>query len=471
MTTLGIIVGNRGFFPDRLCDSGRREILQTLKKLGIGTVILPESSTKFGSVESLADARQCADLFAKHAGKIDGLLVTLPNFGDERGVANAIRWSGLNVPVLVHAFNDDPKNMTIRDRRDSFCGKMSVCNNLRQYGIPYTLTRLHTVNPDDPSFTRDLADFVVTCRVRKGLRNLRVGALGARPTAFNTVRFSEKLLEQYGISVETLDLYELFGWVDKMKDNEAPVTNKLAEIHNYVSSGHVPKPALMKMAKFGVAVDNWMKQTRLDATAIQCWTAMEEFFGVVPCTVMSMLSNTLQCSACETDIMGTVAMVAMAKGSGMPSALVDWNNNYGADPDKGVIFHCSNLPKDVFVNIGDKKPAMDYQAIIAGTVGRQNTFGTVVGRIKSSPFTYLRVSTDDSAGKMLAYVGEGEVTEDPLETFGGYGVVRIPNFQKLLRHICEHGFEHHVAVNPSTIANGVREALGKYLGWEVYHHA
>ena len=214
--TLGIIVGNRGFFPAHLCDTGRKEILKTLAQLGINAVILPDTATKYGAVESLDDARKCADLFKASADKIDGILVTLPNFGDERGVANAIRWSGLRVPVLVHAFNDDPVNMTIKDRRDSFCGKMSVCNNLRQYKVPFTLTRLHTVAPDNQSFLQDLADFVVTCRVTKGLKNLRIGALGARPTAFNTVRYSEKLLESSGISIETLDLYELFGWVNKM---------------------------------------------------------------------------------------------------------------------------------------------------------------------------------------------------------------------------------------------------------------
>src|ERR1041385_1266596 len=215
--TLGIIVGNRGFFPAHLCDSGRKQILATLEKLGIGAVILETTATKFGAVESMDDAQKCADLFKANAAKIDGILVTLPNFGDERGVANAIRWSGLRVPVLVHAFNDDPKIMTIKDRRDSFCGKMSVCNNLRQYRTPFTLTRLHTDKPDSKTFTQDLQDFLVTCRVVKALRNLRIGALGARPTAFNTVRYSEKLLEQSGISIETLDLSEIFGRVDRMR--------------------------------------------------------------------------------------------------------------------------------------------------------------------------------------------------------------------------------------------------------------
>jgi len=468
--TLGLIVGNRGFFPAHLCDTGRAEMLKTLASLGIKTILLDTSATKYGAVESLSDAQKCADLFRAHAGEIDGLLVTLPNFGDERAVANTIRWSGLRVPVLIHAFNDDPKTMTIKDRRDSFCGKMSVCNNLRQYRIPHTLTRLHTCAPNDPSLLADLQDFVVTCRVVKGLRNLRIGALGARPTAFNTVRYSEKLFEQSGITIETLDLFELFGWIGKLKDSDAAVNAKLADIQKYVSAQSVPPVALLKMAKFGVAVDRWMHDTRLNASAIQCWTAMEEFFGVVPCTLMSMMSNLGLSSACEVDVVGTVSMYAMAQASGKPSALVDWNNNYGTDPDKGVIFHCSNLPKDLFVAQGEDAPVMDYQEIIAGTVGKENTYGTVVGRLARTAFTYLRVSTDDAAGTVRAYVGEGELTDDPLKTFGGYGVVKIRDFQKLLRYICENGFEHHVAVNPARIAAGTREALSKYLGWDVYRH-
>jgi L-fucose isomerase-like protein len=466
MNTLGVIVGNRGFFPAHLCESGRREVLEILERQGVKVVALPLEATKFGAVESLADAQKCAELFRAHRDEIDGVLVTLPNFGDERAIANVLRWSDLHVPVLVHAFNDDPKAMSIRHRRDSFCGKMSVCNNLRQYRIPFTLTRRHTVNPGDASFASDLQDFLVTCRVVRALRRLRIGALGARPSAFNTVRYSEKLLEQSGISVETLDLFELFGWISKLSDDDTAVQEKLKEIHSYVVARSIPAAALLKMAKFGVAVARWMETTRLQATAIQCWTAMEEFFGVVPCTLMSMMSNMGISSACEVDIMGTVAMHALAQGSGKPSALVDWNNNYGDDPDRGVIFHCSNLPKDLF----ESPPTMDFQEIIAGTVGKENTYGTIVGRLKAAPFTYLRVSTDDASGRIRAYVGDGVLTKDPLQTFGGYGVVHIPEFQRLLRHICEQGFEHHVAINPGQFASPMREALEQYLGWSTYLH-
>jgi L-fucose isomerase-like protein len=470
---LGVIVGNRGFFPDHLCKSGRETVLHVLEQEGIQTVALTPEDTPFGSIESLADAQKCADLFKQHREDIGGVLVTLPNFGDERAIANALRWADLNVPVLVQAFPDVADKMTIADRRDSFCGKMSACNNLRQYGIKFSLTSLHTVDPTSESFKQDIRRFADVCRVVGGLRNARFGMLGARPAAFNTVRFSEKLLERSGISVETLDLSEAFGRAERIADDDPKLKAKLEQVQAYVPSDGIPSTALLKMAKLGVVVDEWMETNRLVATAIQCWTSMQEYYGVVPCTLMSMMSNDLMPSACETDIAGLVGMYALKLASGKPAAIVDWNNNYGTDPEKGVIFHCSNLPKSVFVDetIAAKDiPVMDYQEIIAGTVGKENTFGTVVGRVRSGPFTYCRVSTDDFSGKILVYVGEGELTDDPLKTFGGYGVIRVPEMQTLLRYICENGFEHHVAINLSQTAAAIHEAMSKYLGWDVYYH-
>jgi L-fucose isomerase-like protein len=464
-TTLGVIIGNRGFFPDHLCETGREEVLRVLEQAGIRPVVLGPDDTPFGSVETLQDAEKCADLFKAHREEMEGILVTLPNFGDERGVANAVRMSGLDVPVLVQAFPDELGKMTVAERRDSFCGKMSACNNLRQYGIPYSLTALHTVTPDSDSFRKDLRQFVGTCKVANGLRGAKVGMLGARPAAFITVRYSEKLLEKAGISVEVLDLSEAFGRAAKLADDDPKVQRRLDEIKAYVSTEGIPEEALVRMAKFASVMGEWIEENELVATAVQCWTSMEEYFGVVPCTVMSMLSNALMPSACETDITGAIGMYAMALASGQPSALTDWNNNYGAEVDKGVVFHCSNLPQGVFADM-----SMDYQEIIAGTVGKENTYGTIVGRIKSGPFTYCRVSTDDERGQIRAYLGEGTVTDDPVSTFGGYGVIEIPRFQDLLHHICENGFEHHVAINLSQCAAAVNEALSKYLGWDVYYH-
>ncbi len=465
-TTFGVIVGNRGFFPDHLCEDGRKEILAVLASEGFGAIALTPDDTPFGSVETRQHAAKCAELFRKHAAEIDGIIVTLPNFGDERGVAETLRMADVDLPVLIHAFPDEAGRMTIRDRRDSFCGKMSVCNNLTQYGIPYTLTQRHTVAPDTPEFRTDLRRFAATCRVVRGLRHARIGAIGARPAAFNTVRFSEKILETNGITVEPIDLFEMMGRASRLDDNAGVVKEKVAAIRGYVDTGETPSQALLKMAKLAAAIEEWTTENGLVATAIQCWTAMEEFYGVVPCTVMSMMSNRLMPSACEVDVTGALAMYALTLAAGEPAALLDWNNNYGEDPDKCVLFHCSNIPTGCM-----SCARMSVQDIIGGTVGIENTYGTIVGRIKPGPFTFCRVATDDLSGTMSAYVGEGEFTEDPLDTFGGAGVAHIPNLQQLLRYICKVGFEHHVAAAHALVADAVADAMETYLGWDVYRHS
>jgi len=464
--TMGLIVGNRGFFPDHLAKSGREEMIQVLQKSGIDVVALDPQQSKYGAVETHDEAKRCAQLFRSHSGAIDGVIVTLPNFGDERAIADTLRLSQLGVPVLIQATPDAPGKMLITHRRDSFCGKMSACNNLRQYGIPYSLTTLHTEAPDSPEFAKDLQCFTAVCRVVKGLRNLRIGAIGARPTAFNTVRYSEKILERNGVSVETLDLSEVLGRISRMKDNDDLAVQKLQSIQKYVSISGIPQPALLKMAKLGAVVDQWMKATDVQISAVQCWTSLEENLGVVPCTVMSMMSDSLLSSACEVDVCGVLAMHALQLASETPSALLDWNNNYGTDPNKAVCFHCSNLPKHFFSDV-----RMDFQEIIAGTVGKENTFGTCVGRVKSGPMSFARFSTDDTSGQIRGYSGAGRFTDDPLETFGGAGVVEIPGLQKLLHYICENGFEHHVAANFSSVAPAVHEAATRYLNWHMYAHA
>src|SRR5271155_1716682 len=464
--TMGVIVGNRGFFPDHLAKTGREEMIQALQKAGMDAVALGPEESKHGAVETYEEAKRCAELFKSKGGVIDGVIVTLPNFGDERAIADTLRLARLDVPVLVQATPDTQSKMTITHRRDSFCGKMSACNNLTQYGIPYSLTTLHTEAPDSAEFVQDLEWFAAVCRVVKGLRNLRIGALGARPTAFNTVRYSEKLLEASGISVETLDLSEVLGRISRMKDDNEAAVQKLQAIHKYVAAKDIPHSALLKMAKLGAVIDDWMKSTDLQISAVQCWTSLEENLGVVPCTVMSMMSESLLSSACEVDVCGVLGMHALQLASETPSALLDWNNNYGSDPNKAVCFHCSNLPKHFFKDV-----KMDFQAIIAGTVGKENTFGTCVGQVKPGAMSFARFSTDDVHGRIRGYSGSGRFTDDPLETFGGAGVVEIPELQKLLHYICENGFEHHVAANFSTVNSVVHEAATRYLGWDMYAHA
>jgi L-fucose isomerase-like protein len=465
MGALGVIFGNRNFFPDHLIGTARADILGVFKEMGIEAVVLNETDTKLGSVETYTHAKACADLFKANRDRIEGILVVLPNFGDERGVADTIKLSGLRVPILVQAYPDDLGKLQVETRRDALCGKISVCNNLRQYGYNFSLTSRHTMDPKSDAFREDLKKFLGVCRVVRGLGNLRLGAIGARPGAFNTVRYSEKLLQASGITVETVDLSEILGDAGRLSDDAPSVKAKLEEINAYAKHDTVPSPAMVRMAKLGVVITNWMTANDLQASAIQCWNSVQKNFGVNACTLMSMMSNSLVPSACEMDITGVLSMYALQLASTTPSILVDWNNNYAEDPDKCTVFHCGNWAKSF---APDAK--ISTAPILGTTLGEENTYGAMEGRALAGPMTYSRVSTDDTAGIMRAYVGDGRLTDDPLDTFGQRAVAHVDDLQGLLRFICLNGFEHHVAITMGHVSEILEEALSTYMDWDVYRH-
>ena len=431
--------------------------------------MLSPEQTKLGGVETYADARKCARSFFRqpppHRRRRSGFV--LPNFGDEKGVADTLKMSGLNVPVLIQAYPDDLNALGVARRRDAFCGKISVCNNLNQAGIPFSLTQKHVVQLNDQGFKSDLARFVSVCRVVRGLRKARFGAVGARPGAFNTVRYSEKILERYGISVTTVDLSEILGKAQKLGPNDAPVKAKLAEIKDYAPSTDVPQDKIVQMAKLGVVLDDFVAAHDLDSTAIQCWTSLQQNYGCNACTCMSIMSQKLMPSACETDITGALSMHALSLAAQLPSALVDWNNNYGDDEDKCVLFHCGNWP------IGFAPDTKIANAPILGsTLGVENTYGAMDGRAPAGPLTYARFTTDDAAGVIRGYVGEGVLTSDELKTFGQSGGGENSRACKTsCGYVCINGFEHHVAVNPSHTAEVLAEACGRYLKWDMHRHS
>jgi L-fucose isomerase-like protein len=465
-TTLGVIVGNRDFFPDQLVSEARTDLASLFDRYTIRAIWVSPEDTKLGGVETHAEARKCAELFRRHRDEIDGVLVALPNFGDEKGVADVLKMAELNVPVLVQAYPDDLKQLGVSRRRDGFCGKISVCNNLVQAGIKFSLTHNHVTYPTSEDFKQDLAKFVGVCRVVNGLRGVRLGAVGARPGAFNTVRFSEKILERHGVSVTTVDLSEIIAQVDQFKDGDPAVAAKLQAITDYAPAPGVPQEKLLQMARLGVVLERWMELNAIDATAIQCWTSVQQNLGCNVCTLMSMMSESFLPSACEVDVLGVLTMYAMQLAAKSPAALVDWNNNYGDDEDKCTLFHCGNWAKSFLPDI-----KIANAPILGSTLGVENTYGALEGRTPAGPLTYGRLSTADCEGRIRAYVGEGELTNDELNTFGTRAVAHVPQLQDLLRYVCREGFEHHVVMTNSHSAGILAEAFENYLGWETYHHS
>ena len=463
----GVIVGTRDFFNPTLSQEGRRKLKTLLNTLGYDHVVLPADATSHSAVETYAHAKLCAALFESRRQDIDGVIVVLPNFGDELGVVETLNLAKLDVPVMVQACNDDINHVGVFGRRDAFCGKISVCNNLYQYGIPFTDTTEHTCDLDSDVFARDLDRFARICRTVRGLRSARIGAIGARPAAFQTVRYSEKLLQESGITVIPVDLSDIFARADQFDDQAADVIAKLADIKAY---GHIPAQIppgqIVRQAKFSVAVDAWMAENECVASAIQCWTSMQKNYGCASCLSMSLMGERGMPSACEVDVAGTVSMYALLLASGNIPGFLDWNNNYAYETDKCVCTHCSNFPKS-FMGRDIEISALD---LLGETLGKDNCFGAIKGHVAAGDMSYFRISTDDTLGIIKAYVGQGEFTDDPFDMDGGIAVCRVERLRELLGHICQHGYEHHVAMTRSHCAEILDEAVSKYLGWDLYWH-
>ncbi|MDR1356876.1 MAG: fucose isomerase [Tannerellaceae bacterium] len=465
----GVIIGTRAYFNSALAKDVRKQLLKTLSDEGYDYVILPEDATPTGSssIETREDGLKCAALFRENRDRIDGIIVSLPNFGFEIGIINAIHVAGLNVPVMVQACDDENDKVDLDSRRDAFCGKISVCNNLYQYGIPFTDTTLHTYSIHSDLLMKDINRFAAICRVVNGLRRARIGAIGTRPAGFQTVRASEKILQASGITVIPVDLSEIIEAARRIDDDDDALLRKIDGIRKYAAVPEAYDAKLPLQAKFGLAVERWIESNDIDAVAIQCWDSLEQNYGCAACVTMSMLGERLLPAACEMDIAGAVAMYALMLASGLPPALLDWNNNFAGDRNKCVCTHCGNFPKSFIAN----DIRLGTLGVLGRTMGKVNTFGAVYGKVKEGNFTFFRISTDDTKGCIKSYLGEGTITDEPYDMDGCIAVTKVDNLQTLMKYICRNGFEHHVAMCRTNVKDILDEAIVNYLGWKIYVHS
>ena len=464
----GVIIGTRAYFNSALATDVRKQLLKTLDDLGYDYVILPEDATPTGSssIETREDGLKCAELFRQNRDRIDGIIVSLPNFGFEIGIINAISVADLRVPVLVQACDDDNDKVDLDSRRDAFCGKISVCNNLYQYGIPFTDTTIHTYSIYSPLLAEDLRKFAGVCRVVNGLKHCRIGQIGTRPLGFNTCRASEKLLQASGITVVPADLSEILFAAEAIADDDPQLVEKMSSLRCYAAVPDNYQDKVIKIGKLGVAIDRWIEAQQVDAVAMQCWDSLELNYGCASCSVMSMLSEKLIPAACETDIAGAVSMLALTLASEEPSALADWNNNFAENRNKCVCTHCGNFAKSFIRNDIKLAPL----GVLGRTLGKVRTFGAVNGKVTEGEFTFFRISTDDPKGYIKSYLGEGKITNEPYAMDGCIAVTEVDNLQKQMKYICKNGFEHHVALVRGNVADIVNEAVENYLGWKIYRH-
>jgi L-fucose isomerase-like protein len=458
-STFALFFGTRDVFPDSLIAAARRESAAALEKLGYRVLMLDENATKAGAVQSPQEGAKYAAFLAAKKGKYDGVIIILPNFGDENGAVVAMQ--DVDVPVLILAYPDELNKMGPAVRRDGFCGKFSIMDVFCQYGIKFTALKPHTVAVGSKAFVENIDYFDRVCRVVKGVRRMKVGSVGARVTPFKTVRIDELALQKHNITVETYDLSYVF---DKMRKVSADkIKAKMAVYENAVNLCKTPAESKENLARMGVALDDLISEEGLDAIAIRCWFEVQQQFHISPCMILGEMNNRFVEAACEVDLGNAIVMRALRFATGQPSACLDWNNNYGDDENKCILFHCGPVPMDLMT----EKGTVTDHSMIATVVGENKSFGPNVGRIKPMDFTFGSLLTRD--GRVCCYVGEGAITKDPIaaDFFGCAGVAQIDRLQDVLLHVGTMGHRHHVSISPGRVADPMREAMTHYLGFEV----
>lgn len=456
---LALLIANRGFFPSSVISSAREEMTAAMKRAGVEPVYPNLSSTRYGAVETTAEGMVFADFLADHRGEYDGLVICLPNFGDENGIKAAI--ADCDVPILLQAYPDQLDEMDFEHRRDAFCGKLALTSVLTQMKKPYTTFLPFTVHPSTGAFDAQLKKFVSICRVVKKMRKMRLGAVGARTTAFKSVRFDEMALEAHGVDVESYDLSSLFAAIRKLNDTDEAVQNRLLDLHRVADFANAPEGRDVTLAKFAAAVDNLVADNRLDALAIRCWSELQQELGITPCAAMGLLNQEGVPTVCETDSTNALAMAGLSLASGCAAGCLDWNNNYGEDLNRCILFHCGPFPMDLMEGPGQ----VQQHKMLSKSYGQGCSWGLNVGKIKTGTVTYCGFRTEN--GEVQFYIGTGKIVDAPVpkEFFGTYAVLETDDLQKKLQIISQAGFRHHVAITRGDVAEAVAEAFTKYLGY------
>lgn len=452
--------GNRGFFPEALIADARKEMIEAVTAAGFGYIQPAPDMTKYGAVESKQDGQKYAKWLKSNEGKFDGVILCLPNFGDENGAIAALE--DCNVPILIQAYPDEIGKMDFEHRRDAYCGKFSIEDVFHQYGLKYTVMEPHVVHPLSDVFAKNLTDFAAICRVVKGMKRFTIGAIGARTTKFKTVRFDEITLQKYGITVESFDLSGYIDRVLKKSDTDKAVLVKMDRLIKYTDFSGVPVAKTKMLAKAGVVLDEYIEEYELDVITLRCWEEFQSVLGISPCVLLSELNDRKIVASCEIDLCSAINMYSMQLASEQPTACLDWNNNYGEDPDKVILFHCGPVAQSL---MRAKGTVTDHKMF--AKENPDSGWGSNEGDIAAFPMTYSNCKTED--GKLTVYVDEGAFTEDDIEDefFGCGGVARIDALQSKLIKLGRNGFRHHTAIGVGHLGHILNEAFTYYLGYDV----
>ena len=432
----------------------RAQSIQTLAALPgvqvISPAIAPDpaapspGTTCFGAVQNLDEAEVVADYFARE--RVDGLVLCPLDFGDERSASKIAE--KLGVPVLLYATKEPPAiaDAGLGRVSDSYCGNLSLAAGLHRRRIPFRFAGLFF--PDEPGLVAEADVFVRAVAVAKGLRNARLGQVGVRPPAFETVAFDEvAMARKFGQNVICANLDDLVAEARDLADDDPAVQDIIADIRRTVPVITVADDYLLNAAKLEAALASFWDRSRLSALAMQCWPSIQRELGVSLCALFGRLTQRHMLTACETDILGAASMLVQyqaALGQDLPH-FIDWTIQHREIPNRLLAWHCGNAPTCLARDPGEI--ALRSRGNMTGELTPREgdpQAGLCQFQIKPGPVTCCRLAEYDGDWKML--IARGEVVPSEETLAGTWAWVEVRDHDRLYRTLVEEGFIHHASM-------------------------
>ena len=378
---------------------------------------------------------------------VDGLFLPHCNFGTEFECARLAK--DLGVPVLLWGPLDErPDEKGVR-LRDTQCGLFATGKVLRRFRVPFTY--MTNCRLDDPVFERGLRDFLAVCNVVKTFRNIRILQISTRPFEFWSTMCNEgELLEKFNIQLSPIPMPELTAEMKKAKAERTEVDEVIAYVKESMII-EVNDAQLENVAALKVAMSHLLKKYGCQASAIQCWNALQSEIGIMPCAANALLNEEGYPIVCETDIHGAItALITEAAGMGeIRSFFADWTIRHPDIPNGELLQHCGPWP----ISVACEKPRLTYPLAFDHP-------GAITAEAKHGEVTLCRFDGDNGEYSLL--LGRAKGVDGP-KGMGTYLWVEVDNIKRLEAKIVEGPYIHHCVGIHKDVVPVLYEAC-KYMG-------
>ena len=423
---IGFVPSHRAMFRDDDSFKMRNRVLKVLSKTKNVEVTVPdEPLTSKGLVRDDEDAEKTIELFKQ--AKVEGIVIGAMNFGDEIS-AVSVATAFPKCPKLVFAIKEEPK-VTGKDRRDSFCGTLSIASGLYRRSLPFLFAGVCL--PEESIFKESVANFVRVCSVVNGFRGAKIGLVGSRPERFETCAFNEVALsKQFEQRVVPVSLADIFSAADEIPESDTELQETIQKISGQSDLSTLRKDVLEKLGRLECGLRRFAEERKLVGMGIRCWPTTIRSYGVVPCHTMGRLTDQGLMSSCEADIYGALSMLLQYLATMQSSVphFIDWTIQHPERKDVFLAWHCGNAP-----------PSLACEGCRVQVTG----IGSGSFKLKTGMVTLCRLTEYDGKFKLL--ITKGEVIDaEPVPQTGSW--VKVPDLDRLYRILIEGGFVHHASM-------------------------